>query len=551
MTMIGFPGQRSDLPWRERRIAPVMSTGGMVASAHPMVSSAGLRVLAAGGNAVDAAVSAALTASVCLPDMCGLGGDIFAIVHDPRQSRPVSYLGSGIAPRGLTYEMAAMASPGGTLMPEQGPLSIGVPGMVRGYRDLLKNHGSKSFEELVQPALGYAERGHPMGRGEADHLGPAVGLLEKLESTRAVFLPDGKPIRTGEFFIQSGLASTFRRLIEAGLDDFYEGELARQIASSIQACGGVLSTEDLADHETTVTEPISVEYRGYRINQTGLPSQGMIHLEALRIADHALGAEPFWTDTAIHRQIESIKLAFADRLGYAQDPKTGDTPLDVLLSDEWARKRACEIGDCAATSVSAGTFQDGDTTYLCVVDGDGMMVSLIQSVSNAFGSGVIAGETGIVMNNRIGRGFTLDTSHPNVYAPGKRTMHTLNCFSIEQLDGTPVLVGGTPGGDGQPQWNLAMVSGLIDGKLDVQQVTEMPRWTVWPGTDPTGIGNPFELRLEDAFGPAMHEALARRGHKIKAVAGWHGAAQIIARDPETGVIVGGSDPRVEGQAIGL
>jgi gamma-glutamyltranspeptidase/glutathione hydrolase len=226
--------------------------------------------------------------------MCGLGGDIFAIVHDPRRSRPVSYLGSGIAPRGLTYEMAAKASPGGCLMPEQGPLSIGVPGMLRGYRDLLKNHGSKSFEELVQPALRYAERGHPLGRGEADHLAPAVGLLEKLESTRAVFLPEGKPIRTGELFIQRGLAKTFRRLIEAGLDDFYEGELAQQIASAIQAYGGVLATEDLADHETTITEPISVDYRGYRINQTGLPSQGMIHLEALKIWDKVFGDEPFW-----------------------------------------------------------------------------------------------------------------------------------------------------------------------------------------------------------------------------------------------------------------
>lgn len=549
--MIGFPGQRSDLPWRERRIAPVMSTGGMVASAHPLVSSAGMRALVAGGNAVDAAISSALAASVCLPDMCGLGGDLFAIVHDPRKPRPVSYLGSGIAPRGLTYEMAAKASPGGNLMPEQGPLSIGVPGMVRGYRDLLKNHGSKSFEELVQPALGYAECGHPLGRGEAYHLAPAVGLLKKLKATEAVFLPQGLPIRTGELFIQQGLARTFRRLIEAGLDDFYEGELARQIASAIQECGGVLSVDDLADHESTITEPISVEYRGYRINQTGLPSQGMIHLEAMRIADHALGEEPFWSERAIHRQIEAVKLAFADRLGYAQDPKTGDTPLEVLLSDDWARKRAGEIGECATTSVSPGSFQDGDTTYLCVVDGNGMMVSLIQSVSNAFGSGVVAGDTGIVMNNRVGRGFTLDASYPNVYAPGKRTMHTLNCFSIERLDGTPVLVGGTPGGDGQPQWNLAMVSGLIDGKLDVQQATEMPRWTVWPGTDPTGVGNPFELRLEEAFGPELHEALARRGHKIKPVTGWHGAAQIIARDPETGVMVGGSDPRVEGQAIGL
>ena len=528
-----------------------MGTRGMVAAAHPLVSSAGAQALANGGNAVDAAVAAALTASVVLPDMCGLGGDLFAIVHDPSRSRPVSYLGSGIAPRGLTYEIAEKAGPGGYLMPEQGPLSIGVPGMVRGYRDLLREHGSKSFEELVQPALIYAEQGHPLAKSVVAHLVPNVGLLEQFPPSKAVFLPAGKAPAIGQILVQSDLARTFRRLISAGLDDFYEGDLAQRIATGIQELGGVLSAEDLAGHETLITEPISIEYRGYRINQTGLPSQGMVHLEAHRIVDQVLSAEEFWSDRWIHTQVEAIKLAFADRLGYAQDPATGETPLDEILSEDWARARARDIGEQASTRVAAGQFAYGDTTYLCAVDGSGMMVSLIQSVSHAFGSGVIAGDTGVEMNNRVGRGFTLDPNHPNVYAPGKRTMHTLNCFSIESLDGTPVMVGGTPGGDGQPQWNLAMLTALIDGGLDVQQTVEMPRWTVWPGTDPVSVGKPFELRLEADFGPELHQKLADRGHDIKPVAGWYGAAQIIARDPETGVLMGGSDPRVEGQAIGL
>lgn len=549
--MIGFPGRRTDVPWPARRIAPVMSTGGMVAAAHPLVASAGVRALAAGGNAVDAAVSAALVASVVMPDMCGLGGDLFAIVHDPRKPRPLAYLGSGIAPRGLTYEMAKAASPGGYLMPEQGPLSIGVPGMVRGYRDLLNHHGSKSFDELVQPALGYADNGHPFGKGEADHLAPAAALISQFPPSRSVFLPDGRPVGAGELVRQCDLARTFRRLIAAGLDDFYEGDVAARIAAGIQESGGVLSANDLAQHQTEIVAPISVEYRGYRINQTGLPTQGLIHLEGLRIVDQFLERGAFWTEPWLHGQIEAIKLAFADRLGYAQDPRTGDTPVSALLSEAWAKQRAAQIQDQASTTVSAGAFQDGDTTYMCTADASGMMVSLIQSVSNSFGSGVIAGDTGVEMNNRVGRGFTLDPNHPNIYAPGKRTMHTLNCFSIEQLDGTPVLVGGTPGGDGQPQWNLAMVTALIDGDLDVQQTVEMPRWNVWPGTDPTGTGNPFELRLEREFGPELYEKLAARGHVIKTVTGWHGAAQLIARDPDTGILMGGSDPRVEGQAIGI
>ena len=523
----------------------------MVASAHPLVSSAGAGILAAGGNAVDAAVASALVASVVLPDMCGFGGDLFAIVHDPRREGALSYQGSGRAPRGLTYEMAQAAGPGGHLMPEQGPLSIGVPGMARAYRDLLANHGSRSFEEVVQPALDYAENGHPVSRDLVGHIEPASPLLSSFSTSAAVFLPGGKAPIPGQRLKQTDLARTFRRLIKAGLDDFYQGELAERIASSVQAVGGVLTTDDLAGHETEITAPLSVEYRGYRINQTHLPSQGLIHLEAQMIADQVLDPAEFFRDRWIHQQVEILKLSFADRLACSQDPWTGSTPIERLLNADWAKARAAEISERAATNVPAGNFRDGDTTYLTAVDGSGMMVSLIQSVSHAFGSGIVTGDTGVVMNNRVGRGFTLDPAHPNVYAPGKRTMHTLNCFSIETLDGTPILVGGTPGGDGQPQWNLQMVTAMIDAGLDVQQAVEMPRWTLRPGTDPVTMGSPFELWLEAEFGEQLYGELGARGHQIKTKTGWHGAAQLIARDPETGIIVGGSDLRVEGQAIGI
>ena len=549
--MLGFPGQETVSPWSTRRIAPVMGSRGMVAAAHPLVASAGSQALARGGNAVDAAVSAALVASVVMPDMCGLGGDLFAIVHDPRRPRPATYLGSGIAPRGLTMERATAASPGGYLMPTQGELSIGVPGMVRGYRDLLREHGSMSFADLVQPALAHAENGHPIARGLADHLAPEVGLLSRFPASAAVFLTGGQPLTVGQRLVQSDLARTFRRLIDAGLDDFYNGELAERIARGIQEVGGLMTADDLAQHETEISEPLSVEYRGYRINQTGLPSQGMIHLEAMKIFDKASRSGDFYSEDWIHTQIEVMKLAFADRIGTAQDPRTARTPLARLLSDSWAETRAAEITDTASTTVTPGQFQDGDTTYLCTADSSGMMVSLIQSVSHAFGSGVVAGDTGVVMNNRVGRGFTLDPTHPNCFAPGKRTMHTLLCFSVEQLDGTPFMVGGTPGGDGQAQWDLQMLTAMIDAGLDVQQAVEMPRWTVWPGTDPIAVGNPYQLRLEREFGDQLFDGLGNRGHEITTVNGWHGAAQIISRDPETGICVGGSDPRVEGQAIGL
>ncbi|MDP8908251.1 MAG: gamma-glutamyltransferase, partial [Chloroflexota bacterium] len=257
--------------------------------------------------------------------------------------------------------------------------------------------------------------------------------------------------------------------------------------------------------------------------------------------------------SSIHLMVEAKKLAYADRLQYAGDPAFVDTPLDRLLSKEWARERHAAIDANRLVAAAAGDYQAGDTTYLAVVDGEGLMVSLIQSVSSAFGSGVVGGDTGVVLNNRVGRGFTLEEGHPNLYAPGKKTMHTLNCYLIADDQGRPVLVGGTPGGDGQPQWNLQAIVGLVDAGLDAQAAVELPRWTSWPGTDPISIDNPFELRLEDRFDAATIAALEDLGHTTRTQGSWAGggSAQIIARDPESGVLIGGSDPRVEGLALGF
>jgi gamma-glutamyltranspeptidase/glutathione hydrolase len=281
----------------------------------------------------------------------------------------------------------------------------------------------------------------------------------------------------------------------------------------------------------------------------------MILLEALNIVEQAPPAALAGGDAAaIHLMAEAIKLAFADRLGYAQDPAFGPSPLAALLSKAWAARRHAEIDmRRAADDVPAGAMQDGDTTYLCTADARGMMVSLIQSVSSAFGSGVIAGDTGVLLNNRVGRGFSLEPGHPNLFAPGKRTMSTLNCYLVTDGDGAPVLVGGTPGGDGQPQWNLQVLVGLIEGGLDAQAAVETPRWTVWPGTDPHDRQNPLELRVETRAGEETIAQLQARGHRIRRMNAWGagGGAQIIARDPGSGVLAAGSDPRVEGMALGV
>ncbi|MDP9369449.1 MAG: gamma-glutamyltransferase [Chloroflexota bacterium] len=548
--------------WDRRRPSPVFAQNGMVAAAHPLITATGLDVLRRGGNAVDAAVAAALTAAVVMPEMCGLGGDLFALVHAPASpghggtGETVAVLGSGVAPRGATTElMRAHGDASRARMPYQGPLSVGVPGMVDAYAAMLTRFGSRPLVELVEPAIGYASDGFPIAPLGAKAIVENAALLGGFPSSAAVFLPGGVPSVPGTVLRQPDLARTLRQIAAEGADAFYRGEIAERIGRFMAEAGGALSADDLAGHATDMAPPISTVYRGHTVYQTGLPTQGMILLEALNIVAQAdLSAIGVDSATGVHLLGEAKKLAYADRLGYAGDPAFIDTPLDTLLSPEWGARRFARIDpERAAEDVPAGAFEEGDTTYLCVVDAQGMMVSLIQSVSSSFGSGVVAGDTGIVLNNRVGRGFTLEEGHPNVFAPGKKTMHTLNCYLIADSSGTMVVAGGTPGGDGQPQWNLQVIAGLIDGGLDVQAAIELPRWTSWPGTDPITLPNPFELRVEDRLGDTVIADLERRGHRVRRTGPWGGggSAQAIFRDPETGVLAGGSDPRVEGLALGF
>jgi gamma-glutamyltranspeptidase len=554
--MIGFPTADAATPsWSRRRVAPMFAEHGMVAAAHPLTVSAGLEILRQGGNAIDAAVGAGLAAAAVMPEMCGLGGDLFAVVHAPgsggQPARTVSVQGSGIAPRGATVDQMRQAGDGG--MPSRGPLSVAVPGMVDAYFALLDAFGSRSFAEVAEAAVGYAEGFpiHPLG---AACIGEFQDLLAHYPASAAVFLPGGEVPRPGTMFRQTGLARTLRTLADQGPDAFYRGDIAREIDAFMTEVGGALRMSDLADHATEITAPLSATYRGYTVHQTRLPSQGLILLEALKIAEQASLADiGVCSAEGIHLLAEAKKLAFADRVGWATDPACGPTPVDDLLSDAWAARRHAEIDpQRAAAMVARGEPVDGNTTYLCVVDGQGMMVSLIQSVAANFGSGLVAGETGIVLNNRASA-FTLESGHPNVFAPGKKTIHTLNCYMISDGEGRPVLVGGTPGGDGQPQWNLQMITGMIDEGWDVQQVADQPRWASWPGSGAVSDDKPFSLQIERRAGQDVLDALASWGHQLDVVGDWGcgGAVQIIARDPETGVLAGGSDPRVEGLALGF
>ena len=561
MPQLGFPNAlTAPRPsWPRRRTHPVVGRRGMVAAAHPLIASSGLHVLRRGGNAVDAAVAAGLTAAVVMPEMCGLGGDLFAIVHPgPRAGEPLAFLGSGAAPAQASLAMvrakAERGPDGSPRMPLRGGLSISTPGMVAGYGALLARFGTLPLGELADDAIRLAEDGAPLSPLASHVISLFQAVLASHAATAAVFLPGGRPPRPGDLLPQTDLAATLRRLAREGPEAFYEGPLAARIAAGVQAAGGALTAHDLARHATTIEAPIATTYRGRTILQTGLPSQGFLLLEALNIVENAPAATLARADAeAVHLMAEALKRAYADRLAHARDPAAGPTPLHRLLAKPYAAQAFARIDPARAAEAPAPALQDGDTTYLCAVDAEGMMVSLIQSVSSAFGSGIVAGDTGVLMNNRAGRGFELDPASPNLYAPGKKTMHTLNCWLVLDEAGAPVVVGGTPGGDGQPQWGLQLVSALIDGGLDVQLATEAPRWQVWPGTDPHDRPNPCRLQVETRIGEAALEGLEAKGHWIERLPGWggQGAAQIIARDPATGVLMAGSDPRVEGLALGF
>ncbi len=453
--MLGFP-TTTDLPKpmaRRRRAAPVYARNGMVAAAQPLATAAGLEILANGGNAVDAAIAAALVDAVTMPASCGIGGDLFAIVSKPAAggSAPelVSVISSGISPRGASLEyMRDHSELNGRVLAQTGPLSPSVPGFPAGIEALLERFGSKPLTELSKAAIGYAASGFPITQKLSAMIGGQRALLETYPATAAVFLPGGHTLRPGQMLKQPALAETIDQIAREGSSVFYKGSLAKRITDWLGANGGKLSAEDFADHQAWAGPPLESTYRDKVVYQTGLPTQGFMQLEAQNIlGGYDLGT--IGTDSAlgIHYMVEALKRAFHDRHLYAADPTIADVPMDMLLSNEWAAERRATIDPNQALLESKSTYLfPGDTTYLCAADAGGLMISLIISVSGIWGSGVVAGDTGVLLNNRAGHCFSLDPDHPNCYAPGKKTMHTLNCYLIADSDGAPLVVGGTPGG---------------------------------------------------------------------------------------------------------
>ena len=532
----------------------VMAPNGIAATGHYLASAAGLEVLVNGGNAVDAAFTAAAVMGVVQPMMSGLGAETFLLYYERAARRTWAINGSGPAPRALTLDY--LREHHSAQLPTRGMLSVGVPGGVDVMCTALERWGSGGFDlpRILAPAIRYAEEGVPVAETVATSWAEHRDLLARFESSTCVFLRGGRAYRTGEWFSMPEYAASLRHVVEGGRDAFYRGELAARIAAYSRAHGGLLDETDLADYHCEIYEPLSSTYREYTVCTTAPPSQGAILLEELNLAEgYDLAALPWGSARAIHLLVEAKKLAFADRNAYLADPRFHANPLNVLLSKDYAAQRRRAIRDeRAADAVASGAVVEavGDTTYLCVADRDGNLVSLITSLSNAFGCAEVIEGTGILLNNRVGRGFSTEPGSLNVLAPGKRTMNTLHCYIVFRGD-EPYLVGGTAGGDAQPQLNLQVLTNVLDWGMNVQQAVEAPRWWSFPGTDPATLDTLFELRMEPGFPTGMQTELERLGHRLKPAYEfeWFGS-QVIKVDEEHGAYHGGSDPRVDGCAIG-
>ncbi len=525
----------------------VHSGRAMVASAHPLASLTGARVLADGGNAADAALAMAAMTGVVLPAQCGLGGDAFAVVYDASQRQYRAVHGSGPGPDGGT--VGFYRERGLDAVPHRGALSVAVPGAVACMATIHRRWASMSLPRLWAPASDAADRGVPL---TARNVGDATehrDLLAADPEAARTYLPHGSPGHPGDVLRQPDLAETLRR-VAADPSWFSTGEFAERALAVLRGAGASFSGDEWRRHNAELVIAPSHRYEGATVHTTGMPTPGYALLQQAAILDGLLARSEWLGADAVHLLARTARIALDDRVRVAGSDSDA---WQALLTDEaTARARAAVLAGGAFPATAAGR-RGGNTTSLVAVDRDGNAVSFIHSVAFTWGSGVMVPGTGVLLNNRAGRSFYLDESHPNGVLPGRRPMHTLLAWIAAGPDGTPTLVGGTPGGDGQVQWNMQLLSHLLDHGLDAQEAVEAPRFTVFPGTDADTIGKPEELRCETRLGGSTLDELRRRGHPVTEVGEWGagGGAQVIAIDHRQGSLAGGSDPRQDGCALGI
>jgi len=529
----------------------VMGVEAAVSSDHPLASAAGIEVLRNGGNAIDAAVTMAGVLAVVRPHMNGVGGDAFALIHTARTHEVVALNGSGRAGALATPDFFRTA--GQDRIPSRGALSVTVPGAVGAWAEALAKHGTISLATALAPAIRYAERGFPVTQRLHDDIAESAEALN--DAAKALYLPDGVPPAPGTLLRNPALARTLRRIAQDGPSVLYGGPVGEHIAAFLTGQGAHLRTADFASHATTWEQPIATDYLGLRVLALAPNTQGVTLLQQMRMAGALTELSSLAHNSAdyLQRMIEIKRLAFADRDRWVADPTFVDVPVERMLDRYYAAERVATIvpgraADSVASGITGagepverGAPDDGDTVYLTAVDAEGNAVSWIQSLFSSFGSGLMEPETGVVLHNR-GSLYTLDATHPQVIAPGKRPFHTLTPHMA--LDGDHLaLTFGTPGGDGQTQTLMQVVNNLLRFRMSPQAAVEAARFRSENGS---------EVLLEDRIAHDVQRELAAMGYEVRTVTGWtatFGGAQMIRIHPESGARIVASDPRREAYGI--
>ncbi|QHS17732.1 gamma-glutamyltransferase [haloarchaeon 3A1-DGR] len=522
------------------RRSTVYGQRGVVATSQPLAAEAGIETLRDGGNAFDAAVATAAALNVVEPTSTGLGGDVFAL-YRTADDEVGAMRACGGAPAGATIDAVRdRLGPEADGMPFRGPHTVTVPGTARGWEATARELGRKPLGELLQPAIRYATEGFPVSEVVASQWEHGEEIFETGHARSAFLFGDAVP-KTGQFVTLPKLGASLRRVAEDGADVVYEGEIAEAIATEVQEQGGFLTVEDLADFSVEWPDPVSTTYNGAEVHELPPNNQGLIALEALNVAAELDAGEcAYGSLDRVHRLAEAMKVAFHDGHRYITDPDYEDHP--PLGSTAWARRRAEEVGPRANHDVSFGVpnanAEDADTVLLTVADDEGNVVSYINSRFAGFGSGLVAGRTGIALQNR-GASFSLDPAHPNALEPGKRPFHTL-IPGVARLDDDDWAAFGVMGGYMQPQGHLQVITNVVDYGMPIQRALDEPRWR---------YRESGELALEPQFDDELAAGLVRRGHRVRTLtADEFGGAQLVRNDD--GVLSGATDPRKDGNAQG-
>ena len=556
----------------------VMGRNGMVCAGHPLAAQAGVGVLQRGGDAVDAAIATAAALNVVEPNMSGVGGDGFIMVYRRAAGTVEVCNATGAAPYAADPELYRRNG-----IPMKGILSVSTPGLVDGWMAAHSRYGTLSLGEVFDAAIDLADNGFPVSHVLA---GVIAGdrLAQQFPDSQAVFAPGGAPLRAGQIIRQPGLARTFRAIVDGGRDAFYEGETARAIVKFSEAQGGLLSLRDFADCRSRWDAPISTTYHGHTVYEAPPNSSGHVLLQELNLVEQfdllGMGCN---TAESIHLMVEAKKLAFADREAYMADPDWTDIPVGGMLSKQYAAERArlVDLGRAAESvaqgdpwsyqpanyrrrgkaPAAAGIVPEEDTTCFVVVDRWGNAVCQLQSIQSSMGASIVAGDTGVLLNNRMTY-WHLDPDHVDCLQPGKRVRHTMNPVMVFRGAGgngaggagSLALVCGTPGADTQVQTNLQVITHVLDFGMTVAEAVEAPRWR--NTHSPTESSIPHEcdnlLYVESRFASETLDGLRQKGHTLEVMPAWgaSGSEMMIQVDAETGVFHGAADPRRDGYAIG-